>query len=77
MHNDVLLWSAQMHISTLATGTVTNWVFKIVLTACMLQVVLSEHSEMRASPCLGRSDETPVVLLALPTPGLLARGCPM
>lgn len=60
-----------MLVNTLATGTDTNSVSRIVLAACVMQVVLSEHSELRAS-CLGRSDGTPVVLVALPTPGLLA-----
>lgn len=71
--NEILLWSIQMLVSTLAVGTATSWVLDIVLTACVMKIVLrssSECSEMKISPCLGRSDETPVVLVALP-----AKGC--
>ena len=67
--NEVLLWSTQTLVSTLAIDTATSWVLEIVWTACVMESVLSECSEIRVSLCLGRSDETPVVLVALPTQG--------
>lgn len=56
----------------LASDTATSWVLEIVLTACVMEIVLrssKERSEMKVSPCLGRSDEISVVLVALPAQG--------
>lgn len=39
------------------------------MTACGMEVVLSGWSEIRVSAYLGRSDETPVGLVTLPTQG--------
>lgn len=39
------------------------------MTACGMETVLSGWSEIRVSACLEKSDETPVVLVTLPTQG--------
>lgn len=67
--SEVVLWSTQMLVSTLIIDTSTSWVLEVILTACVMEIVLSERLEVRVSPCLGRRDETPVVLVALPTQG--------
>lgn len=69
---EVIVWSTQTLVSTLAADTATSWVLEIFLTVRVMEIVLrssNKCSEMKVSPCLGRSVETPVVLVALPTQG--------
>jgi len=72
--SEVLLWSTQTLVSTLAIDAAASWVLEIVLTACVVEIVLrsvNECSEMKVPPCLERSDETRVVVVA----ALPAQGC--
>lgn len=45
--NEVIVWSTQTLVSTLATDTATSWVLEIFLTVRVMEIVLRSSNDQK------------------------------